>query len=204
MEVEFSLTVDDLQAFLRYHCGKGAQQRHLLGYVLGGFLGVLVLLAVVGGAPWPPWLTREVCWGLFAGALAMLALLAFAGQRNTAQAIQRYFEGNPRLFARHRLALLPEGVRFVSPFAEALVRWPGVLRVAVTDEHLFLYTGTDDAHVVPRRVFADPRDFDAYVAQAESYLEGHTTARFTDAQRPSTDHIHAPEERFDDRRSPRH
>jgi hypothetical protein len=205
MEVEYSLTVDDLHAFRRYHNRRGKAKRQPAGVGAYLRLAVLVVLAVaVFSFGLPSWLTSDLVVGLIVGAAGAVLLLVLAAHLSIRKQIRRYFEGNPKVFARRRLTLLPEGVRFLSPFYEALVRWPGVLRVGVTDEHLFLYTGTEECYVVPRRAFAGPRDFDAYVAQAESYLEGHTTARFADAERPSSDRFHAPEERIDDRRSARH
>ena len=50
-------------------------------------------------------------------------------------------------------------------------RWPGVLRVGDTREHLFVFTQSSDGFVVPRRAFASDEEFERFFEFAHTRCE---------------------------------
>lgn len=60
-----------------------------------------------------------------------------------------------------------DGIKFSAPHRVAMVEWPLIKRVILTDERLFLLLSQREAFVVPRRAFADAADYAAVVALAQ-------------------------------------
>lgn len=72
----------------------------------------------------------------------------------------------------HEMRVLPEGLRDTTPLTDSLTRWPGVFRITRRGDYLAIWTSPFMAHVVPRRAFADPDDFDAFERRARAYFTG--------------------------------
>jgi hypothetical protein len=180
MEIEYHLTFDDLVAFNRHH------QKHALSKVaplkMRGPWAWVPYVAAVGFAaaialtePWNkgPGMLVALLSGMLAG-MVLFVLLGVGLTTGRVRSLREFFEeGHARWsLAPRRLTISPEGFRVVNYYTDAMNRWEQVWQIAVTREHAFFYLTPIMGHVVPRRAFADRRDFEAFVALAQQYHEG--------------------------------
>jgi hypothetical protein len=78
---------------------------------------------------------------------------------------------------QHHLTLAGDGITDRSSYGESKTAWGDVEQVAVTRDHVFLYTSATAAHVVPRRAFADPAALKQFVATAREYMQATRESR---------------------------
>ena len=191
MEVEYSLTIQDLQALTRYHRRSGYRLRpHFSATKIIAFVIFSVLLAVfvqLGPLFLPPvdlsrmgpfWL------GLFVGFMVMI-LLQFWQGRIVIQTVRRLYDNEEArwILAPKRMRINANGVSITSEFHHLTNSWAVICGLGVTEDHAFFFTTRIQAHVVPRRAFRDPKEFKAFVDQARDYLDG------WDQQGPRSDKI---------------
>jgi hypothetical protein len=67
------------------------------------------------------------------------------------------------LVGRRRIVLDDDGVKQVAALHEGRTNWRGVLGVHETPAHVFLMTDRLAGYIVPRRAFADPAQYTAFV-----------------------------------------
>jgi YcxB-like protein len=162
--VEFEATRADMSAFQRFVTGRIRQSVRSPVYWL-----VLALLGVIVG-------------GLLSGALgvrfhrptALVVLLLGVGfwwiiaklYRSAATPLR-----HGSLVGARRVELSDEHIRQVAALHDARTRWEGVLSVDETPTHVFLMTDRLAGYIVPRRAFADPAQYAAFVAFARGRLE---------------------------------
>lgn len=73
-------------------------------------------------------------------------------------------EGSTRtLVGQRRLSLTPDGVVVRSAYQETATRWEGVDRIVPAPGHVFIFTCPTCAHIVPRRAFADERQYRTFL-----------------------------------------
>ena len=53
----------------------------------------------------------------------------------------------------HRLSIDGNGVMDVTPFCESRMFWSAIEEAVEGEDHVFLYTGTHAAFIIPRRAF---------------------------------------------------
>jgi hypothetical protein len=195
VEVEFSLTAEDYKAWVAFHkrnrpaSRKPAPGLHRTGQPrprgkLGRWL-FLVLVAVWAAlfATSPSTTFHEFLgYGLAAlvgaivGGLAILFLLAWARVveiRSTNELVE-----DPRnrwLVGPRRLRISPEGIHVSGEYTRSFITWPTVWFIGATDEHIFLYIATTQAHIVPRQAFADRSDFEAFLTLAARYRDNYAS-----------------------------
>jgi hypothetical protein len=180
MEVEYHLTFDDVLAFERHaqkQLPKIAPPKMrgpwaLAHYVIVGVISLLIAsfyLELIG----PPGATLPFLLGLAMGVIWFF-FLALGWGRGKLRSLRECFEeGHARwALAPRRLIISPEGVRFVNYYSDSTSRWDHVWQISVSKDHAFLFITPLQAHIVPRRAFADRRVFEAFVALARQYHEG--------------------------------
>jgi len=181
MEVEYELTPADQAALQRYHKQHPPVPRPVwlwlpfvaLWAVLLAALFGYYYLSFTGGVPFVGYFLSFVP-GIGAGViLALIGLTLynklFNKLLNAVHSPLR--EGRNREKARgwRRLAIDPDGIHVTTAFAYSLHYWEGVDAVGASEDHIFLYITTRNAHVVPRRAFADDRAFDEFLEAARRY-----------------------------------
>jgi hypothetical protein len=180
MEVEYHLTFDDLMAFNRHHQKHGLNKvapLKLRGWWAWGPYVAAVGFAVALTVTYP--LTKgygmHVVFlvGLLVG-MALFAFLAVGLAVGRTRSLREFFEeGHARwILAPRRLTISPEGFRVVNYYVDAMNRWEQVWQISVTEDYAFFYLTPIMGHVLPRRAFADRREFEAFVALAQEYHEG--------------------------------
>jgi hypothetical protein len=118
----------------------------IVGGLLSGALGVrfhrptAVVILVLGASFW--WILAK----LYRSAATPLRQGSLVGPR--------------------RVELSDEHIRQVAALHDARTRWKGILSVEETPTHVFLMTDRLAGYIVPRRAFADPAQYAAFVAFA--------------------------------------
>ena len=189
MDIVADITKDDVVAYNMYHFAHSPAVRQqgfravavtlVVLVVWSGLLGVLVF-----GSDGPLDTARAI-WPLLLGPplfLLVMILVFRRRTRRTRKTVERMLdEGeNKGLFGEHRITLTPEGVNDSSDFHKKLTSWDAVERVAVTDQHLFVYTNAIEAVIVPRRSFPNEASFTSFVEAAKRFHslahKDHTTS----------------------------
>jgi hypothetical protein len=158
VKVEYTLTPEDYAAAAHEHVqnlygkSRGARYRGMATLFLVFLSQGAVLVAQ--GFPWP----------VVAGVL-LLGLLCFV-------LLPRLILRRARLpVSRMSLEVRPEGLAMTTETTASLTIWESIDRIAVGDAHAFFFRNNVATHILPRRVFADERDFEEFVGTARSYLE---------------------------------
>ncbi len=73
---------------------------------------------------------------------------------------------------RKTMTMTPEGLHIAEPGEESKLAWVNVIRVARTDDHIFLFVSTLQALVIPRASL-EGASFEAVWTQAVTYLDDH-------------------------------
>jgi hypothetical protein len=194
VEVEFSLTLDDYKAWTAFHKRNRPTARPLGPGIhrtvqprRGGKLGWVFFVLIV--SIWavlfiisPSSTLHDVLGYAFAGligagvgALGMICLMAWA--RIVQIRSQNELVEDPRnrwLVGPRRLRISPEGIHVSGQYTRSFITWPTVWFIGATDDHIFLYIATTQAHIVPRQAFADRSDFEAFLTLAARYRDNYS------------------------------
>jgi len=79
---------------------------------------------------------------------------------------------NANTMGRKAMTLTPEGLHIAEPGVESNVTWANIIRAARTDDHIFLFSSTLQAVVIPRASL-EGASFEAVWTQAITYLDDH-------------------------------
>jgi hypothetical protein len=184
LRVEYTLTLEDALTFSRYHWkhwGKRpGQPAHVSWWVpiilgLWGFAGLAKYLG--DPASFPNSLVDLICLLLslfFASVPCFWVFTLLFGGMIRDYRLRRQFRSNPRYSDRRVIAISEEGVTEGDQTATMTIRWHAVVRI-IEDGHLaYIYINASEAFVLPKRAFADGRQFEEFVDAARRY---HAEAR---------------------------
>jgi hypothetical protein len=176
-QVEYTLTVEDIASFMRYHAKHpprvGGRARllewpfHLL---MGLALAVLLLRQLQRPGPF----LLSLVDGALAGFIVGYFVLYFFGKPLRRYLRLRALRRNPRYPQRRTLAISAEALTASNPWSATTVYWHALPRIEADAEHAFFYLAPSKAIILPRRAFADARQFDEFVDAARRY---HAEAR---------------------------
>ena len=170
MQVQYQLDLDDVVAFGLHHAcaSKDARRRLRRGQLWG------IIFALFAALTWLRWGT--VVWTIPLTAYALLMLFGYqpfcrwSVKHNTRKI---YSEGqNKGAFGNHIIALDPEGVTAISDVGESRTGWAGIEKVEENEEYVFLYTGSLQAHVIPKRAFLGGAEAAEFFKLAQAYHSG--------------------------------
>lgn len=84
------------------------------------------------------------------------------------------------LLGPHTFSLTPEGFEDRGNFSFSLTRWSGVQTIQETPGHLFVFIDKTVAHIIPRRAFATPEDYEEFVQALRRCVHRESGARFVE------------------------
>jgi hypothetical protein len=179
MEVEYSLTAEDLRAFARYHGQlRSVRPIHSLAAVLGLVVVIMVVCAVVSiGFNYLGALRGELfdpfMMGLAFGAIGQaLALRWWQGYvKRATWKTNCEDKRNEWAIRQVRVTISPGELRSVTRGSTNTYQWSLVWRIGVTSSHIFVYLTTSNAILIPRRAFGDHAHSEAFIALARQYQQ---------------------------------
>jgi hypothetical protein len=174
LTADYDLTAEDVCAFNLHHTRHSptVRREYLLGWFVPAIAGFFLCAAIwyfadrVHGTPLK---TFRNLLPLFLGVPLYLVLFPWNYRRKVRAIVKAMVkEGTNRgLFSRHHITLTPAGIEEVSEQGSSATPWPVVERIVVTDKHAFIYINALAAVIIPRRAFADPAQFAAFVRTAQ-------------------------------------
>ena len=170
MKVEFTLTPEDYAAAMDGRVQNSLGKQRWAKYVSMAASFLFLLLSpgaiLVGlGFPWPVVAGVSLFNAVLFFVLVFLHPLIF--KRVMAGVMRR-----ARLPAMSMsLEVRPDGLAVTTGTTASLTIWEGIHRIVVSDTHAFFCRNNVATHILPRRVFADERDFEEFVESARSYQE---------------------------------
>jgi hypothetical protein len=178
MTAEYEITKEDVGAFNLYHSLHSPAARRQ--YLRSWFVPAVIWLFVFSGIWYfadrergRPFQTFLDLFPLFSFVPLYLLYFPWAYRRKLRNIVAGMVsEGQNRgLFGRHRVTISPESVVESSEHSQSSTAWRAVERIVSADERAYIYTNALAAIIVPRRAFASPSEFDAFVRTARGHHE---------------------------------
>jgi hypothetical protein len=182
MEIQYTLTTEDMIAYGRYHMdhpftaqGKPSSRGGLLWLFLSLLLLVGVLLIITDFRP-AEWLVLQILFGILGFLIGLILVFYSLRYRISASTIRRMLRQgqNHKLLRSQRLIITPEALTHITEYSQGTIQWRGVEKVALGEEHAFFYLNTTAAYVLPGRAFANDWEFRQFVETAQGYHERQT------------------------------
>ena len=167
LEVSFDIGPEDYVAFNRYWAetstfAKAQLRRARITFTIAFvIMGALVAgLAYLGGDE-----QFAIIFAVVLAAVLLLYLLILGPRwvRAVARNARKQYQaegGNQYLFGPRRYSFDQRGFRFASPNAGGYVLWSAVKSVERGDQAAYLMLAASQSHVLPRRAFVNPADFE--------------------------------------------
>jgi len=169
MKIRYTVEFDDVKAFWQHFLSTSAVLRRQRVVFVACFAGVFLLVGIRLGlrdASIVP-----VVWFAFLGTVFLSLFWRFS-RRVSAKRLRRLCppEENKGVLCEHTLELTDAGVTETSLVGQHSTTWAGILRVVETTSHVFVYIGSNMAHVIPRAKVLDG-DMDAFINKLKAELE---------------------------------
>jgi hypothetical protein len=170
MQVQYQLDLDDIVAFGLHHAraSKDSRRRLRLTQLWGVIFALFVALMWLrwGVGTWTILFTGYSLFMLF----GYPSFCQWSVKHNTRKI---YSEGqNKGALGNHIIALDAEGVTEISDVGESRIAWVGIEKVEENEEYVFLYTGSLQAHVIPKRAFLSGGEATEFFKLAQAYHSG--------------------------------
>ena len=175
LKVEYRLTLEDAAAFLHHHAkspprGRGGIPHWFWLLVLCLFLFVWLVVKLVVPLPF----TMSLGDWVLVALVPLYLLFHFGGKWMAVWLMLRKARRNPRLFDLRALEITPEGLTMSDSSGSSTIRWHALPWVVDNNAYAFFYLTDKKGVVLPRRAFADGRQFEEFVDTARRY---HAEAR---------------------------
>jgi hypothetical protein len=166
MTVEYQLTPDDFTTFNLYHFNHSPTARRQ--YYRGLLLPVVVWLSIWALLWYRTYIDSGAPLQAFLDLLPLLVfvplyLLAYPWlrRRTFRQTVSTMAnEGSNRdLFGWHRVSVRDEGITEEGQHSRSTFSWDAVEKVAMTDDHVYVYVSAMAAIIIPRRAFASEAEW---------------------------------------------
>jgi hypothetical protein len=172
MRVEYAPTLEDAAAFFRYHLNNPARGKPLVpGWFWPLLLTAVIILGLALRAAMPGGFALSGADWFFLALYLLYLLLFFFSSRVIVWFLLNRLRRNPRFFEPRTLELTPEGLVLRAESRERTVPWQTVPRVAADEGHVFIYLTDKAGLTVPRRAFADARQFEEFLSVARDYQQ---------------------------------
>lgn len=134
-----------------------------------GLVGIALLTLLLDGL-----MHRDMPW--WQDALALLAALmlwALASPAVQGRMIWQSTRRSKELRAPHSFAVTEEGLGIQAGEGRSVLKWSAISQLSVEAERLFVFASAASAYIVPRRAFAAPAEFEAFIEAARSEWKRH-------------------------------
>lgn len=167
MVIEYTINPADFQAFVASVATGGSAKRSgafvsnlvrsSVVWCVGGIVASVLYNTVVGR---PPAWTRPAISGFLLASLVCGGVVAYIQVSTRNRAAPRE-DGS--VLGHHSLELGPDGIVEAGPNYSCATRWPGIVEVRDTKDHIFLMTDACAGYIVPKRAFGSPAEHGAFM-----------------------------------------
>ncbi|HEV2493220.1 MAG TPA: YcxB family protein [Terriglobia bacterium] len=160
MEITYTISREDYWQFRKYYLlrRRSMQATAVIAFLLLGLYVVLVEWILNTST-----LMMEISAPLIAAVVMILLVSRFK------HVVMSIPSDKGRTLGEHYLSVAPEGVVDRTKSSDRLTRWSGILNIVGNKHYIFLFSDTDQAHIVPKRTFQSKDDaqkfLDAALAQ---------------------------------------
>jgi hypothetical protein len=173
MNIEFERTIQDVIDFNLFHMAHSStiKRQLLLMQVLTGLL-VIPLVFSIFYLLYHSIDAFAIIVSVLAGVIAF-ALYPQSNRKSTIKRIRKVLsEGNNNaLLGRQVVSLSPEGVFIKNQAAESKFIWSAVDKIAENDKHVYLYTSSINALVIPKNCFQSEKEKQEFLEYINKYRQ---------------------------------
>lgn len=169
MEIEFTLTPQDIVAFNRYHYmnSPALRRSYWRGFLWGAVAAIMLFIMFSG---WKSW------WNaLFPVLFLLIYMILFPlSVRRNINALGRRMqtEGKNRgVWGKHYIRIDEQELFEKTDVGESRWRWIGIERVVENNEYIFIYVSTTSAHAIPKRCFSSSEQAEAFYQTAKKFYD---------------------------------
>lgn len=148
MTIAFEIEYPDFLAFQQYYASSDSsfrRSRIIITWIVP--LTTIALALILRGLEW-----NSMIFALLASTLwvALSGRLFRYSVANTARKLYKN-PANAKLFARREMTFSERGVNVKTDSAESSIAWSDVAKVAETEGYFFVFTGSNQGYVIPKR-----------------------------------------------------
>ncbi len=176
LRVDYALALEDVAAFLQYEAKDSPRSRGQpkprgwLFLVLLGLMTLIWALTKIAGNEPLVYSVADIMPVLF---VVCLVFYFFWGTMLLRLQL-RSFRQNPRFFERRSLEITPALIAARTESHAGSTAWHAVEWIVEHREHVFFYISKTEAYILPKRAFADERQYQEFLDTARHY---HAEAR---------------------------
>lgn len=173
MELNFDQTVEDVIAFNLFQMAHSPKSRHQS--LRWRILVSIVFALFVSGTAWFTYRAFDPLWlgiGMLAGLIFFLVYPWFYRQAD-AETLRKWLEAgkDDAMFGAQTVVVSQEGLITRDRAGESMTKWAAVQNVAQSEKHLFVYTSSARAIIVPKRAFASEHDLEEFTRLVDKYRQ---------------------------------
>ena len=170
MKITYRIEKKDHYAFLWHHMLRSSNVWRQTGVLL--ILGILVL----SYDSYHREIEFQTAVIFLAGYILLMVLLFFVSSYVTIKSSLRQFSAgdNNGVVGDHCFIVDDAAVCEQAGPVEIRVKWIGIHKVSVGEDHAFIYYNSQTAFIVPKRAFAEESDFNQFVRDCISRLPEQT------------------------------
>jgi|GEM_PF-2595149 len=160
MEITYTISREDYWQFRKYYLlrRRSMQATAVIAFLLLGLYVVLVEWLLNTSA-----MLVELSAPLIAAVLMVLLVSRFK------HVVMSIPSDNGDTLGEHYLSIAVEGVVDRTKSSDRLTRWSGILNIVANKHYIFLFSDTDQAHIVPKRAFRRKEDAQEFLDAALAY-----------------------------------
>ena len=152
MTVKFTLIKNDLRVFTSY------SRKHLPG-TKQRRVAILLIISALGAhyayITETEWFYRVSYFVGFMGITLLVAWVFGFVLRRITEAVSFRPEHQQGVLCEHTITLTDDAITEVTPLNESKILWSGFRSVIDAPEHIYIFMTGSEAHVIPKRAFAD-------------------------------------------------
>ncbi len=164
MKVEYTLTPEDYAAATFERSNVTWRSRLVQSVIIGALFLLLVATLADEGVPWPFVVLLFL-------PVAVSVFFPFLNRLTSKWVMASLLRRGGGSATPMTLEVRPEGLAVTTENTVSLTLWEGIDRIALSDTHVVFYGNKGVVQILPRRAFADERDFREFVESARSYPE---------------------------------
>ncbi|QDU10180.1 YcxB family protein [Gimesia aquarii] len=167
MNASYELTVDDLVAFNQFHNERSPTiRRQRTKSLVITFVVLLCLPGLILLTTDKPILGMALdIWPLILGPILFVILVSQSFKWGTRKLIKdMVIEGqNSQFYSNCSISFDDTGISESSSSGNTIRNWSAVQRIVVSNDHIFVYTSSLEAFIVPKRAFDTDDRFNAFL-----------------------------------------